>query len=200
MVTSFPPARITRADRIPMSLPMTSKTGSTGPTSSRTSFSRVDELLCAEVEHHLTVGSASGADHVGAELTCELRHHRTDRAGSAVNEDALARLNAAVLDESLPRGLLPGNHRRAQTAEAIGPGRGPRQLARGESRRMNLNDDVVYRSLRRGPLHELHPSRSRGLVLDNDRFHCPPLCVECVVIFRIPSMTTKNTTRNSMLQ
>jgi hypothetical protein len=71
--------------------------------------------LCAEVERLLTVGSASGADHVGAELTCELRHHRTDRAGSAVNEDALARLNAAVLDESpatrsgqaSPRSLLP---------------------------------------------------------------------------------------------
>ena len=32
--------------------------------------------------------------------------------------------------------------------EAIGPGRGPRQLTRGESRRMNLNNDVVYRRFR----------------------------------------------------
>ena len=40
MVTSVPPARIRRADRFPMSPPMTSKTRSTPPTSSRTSFSR----------------------------------------------------------------------------------------------------------------------------------------------------------------
>src|SRR5438045_7511282 len=38
----------------------------------------VDELLRAEVERLLTVGSASGADDVGAELTCELRDHRPD--------------------------------------------------------------------------------------------------------------------------
>src|SRR6266478_5385633 len=41
----------------------------------------VDELLRAEVERLLTVGSASGADDVGAELTCELRDHRPDCAG-----------------------------------------------------------------------------------------------------------------------
>jgi len=29
---------------------------------------------------------------------------------------------------------------------------------------MNLNDDVVYRCLRFGPLHQLHPGRSRSLV------------------------------------
>ena len=34
-------------------------------------------------------GSASGSDDVGAGLTCELRRHRTDRAGRAVDEDAL---------------------------------------------------------------------------------------------------------------
>src|SRR5262245_15816691 len=38
----------------------------------------VDELLRAEVERLLTVGSASGADDVAAGLTCELRHHRPD--------------------------------------------------------------------------------------------------------------------------
>src|SRR5262249_19222120 len=64
----------------------------------------VDELLRAEVERLLTVGSASGADDVGAGLTCELRHHRTDCAGCAVHEDALPRLKAAVLEQSLPRG------------------------------------------------------------------------------------------------
>src|SRR6266704_6956564 len=51
----------------------------------------VDELLRAEVERLLTVGSASGADDVGAKLTCELRHHRTDCAGRAVHEHALPR-------------------------------------------------------------------------------------------------------------
>jgi Alcohol dehydrogenase GroES-like domain len=38
---------------------------------------KVDELLRSEVEHRLTVGGASGADHVGAGLTCELGYHRT---------------------------------------------------------------------------------------------------------------------------
>src|SRR5205823_8690284 len=42
---------------------------------------KVDELGRAEVECRLTVGGASGADDVGAELTCELRHHRPDCAG-----------------------------------------------------------------------------------------------------------------------
>src|SRR5262245_56326603 len=64
----------------------------------------VDELLRAEVERLLTVGSASGADDVGAELTCELRHHRPDCASRAVREDALPRLKTAVLEQSLPRG------------------------------------------------------------------------------------------------
>src|SRR5690242_21228570 len=35
----------------------------------------VDELLRAEVERLLTVGSASSTDDVAAGLTCELRHH-----------------------------------------------------------------------------------------------------------------------------
>ena len=64
----------------------------------------VDELLRAEVERRLTVGGASGTDDVGAGLTCELGHHRTDCAGRAVYEDALARLKAAVLEQPLPCG------------------------------------------------------------------------------------------------
>jgi hypothetical protein len=64
----------------------------------------VDELLRAEVERLLTVGSAAGADDVAAGLTCELRHHRPDCAGCAVREDALPRLKTAVLEQSLPRG------------------------------------------------------------------------------------------------
>src|SRR5205814_1293590 len=73
----------------------------------------VDELVCAEVERLLTVGSASGADDIGAELTCELRHDRTDCAGRAVHEDALPHLKAAVLDQSLPRGQAGHRHARA---------------------------------------------------------------------------------------
>src|SRR5262249_24262832 len=67
--------------------------------------------------------------------------------------------------------LLPGDRRCSVTVEAIGPGRGPRQLTRGESRGMNLNDDVVYRCLRLGPLHQLPPGRSRSLVRHHARLH-----------------------------
>src|SRR3954449_5552076 len=49
----------------------------------------VDDLLRAEVERLLAVGGPSGADDVGACLTCELRHHRPDGARRAVREDAL---------------------------------------------------------------------------------------------------------------
>ena len=42
---------------------------------------------------------------------------------------------------------------------------------------MNLNDNVVYRGLRLGPLHQLHPGRSRSLVRHNDCLHRPPACV-----------------------
>src|SRR5262245_523266 len=58
----------------------------------------VDELLRAEVERLLTVGSASGSDDVRTELTRELRNHRPDCAGRAVHEHALPRLKAAVLE------------------------------------------------------------------------------------------------------
>ena len=36
---------------------------------------------------------------------------------------------------------------------------------------MNLNDDVVYRCLRLGPLRQLHARRSRSLVRHNDCLH-----------------------------
>src|SRR5262245_24062976 len=64
----------------------------------------VDELLRAEVEGLLTVGGASGADDVGAGLSCELRRHGTDCACRTVHEDALPGLKTAVLEQSLPRG------------------------------------------------------------------------------------------------
>src|SRR5215475_3761056 len=37
----------------------------------------VDELLCAEVESHLTATRVPAADDVGASLACELGRHRT---------------------------------------------------------------------------------------------------------------------------
>ena len=218
-----------------MSPPMTSNTRSTSADVFEDVVLEVDELLRAEVERLLTVGGASGADDVGAELTCELRDHRPDCAGRAVREDALPRPKAAVLEQSLPRGeardrqarahrevdvarqrrevacldrhvlgqgavaipvreaehplsyrqsrravaeggdhsgqLVAGDRRCSVTVAAIGPGRGPRQLSPDESRRMNLNDDVVYRCLRLGPLHQLHPGRSRSLVRYHDRLH-----------------------------
>src|SRR5246500_6087948 len=43
---------------------------------------------------------------------------------------------------------------------------------------MNLNNDVVYRRLRLGPLPQLHPGRSRSLVRHHDRLHRPPPGVE----------------------
>src|SRR5690242_5215208 len=174
----------------------------------------VNELLRAEVERLLTVGRASGADDVGAGLARELRHHRTDCAGRAVREDALPRLKAAVLEQSLPRSeagdwqarahrevdvarqrrevacldgyilrqgavaipvgeaehplsyrqsrravaesgdhsgqLVAGYRRWSVTVAAIGPGRGPLHLSWDESRRAHLNENVVYRYLRRG--------------------------------------------------
>src|SRR5438477_6798551 len=42
---------------------------------------------------------------------------------------------------------------------------------------MNPNNDIVYRCLRLGPLHQLHPGRSRSLVRHHDRLHRPPPCV-----------------------
>src|SRR5262249_33554792 len=72
-------------------------------------------------------------------------------------------------DHSGPPGA--GDGRCWVTVAAIGPGRGPRHLSRDDSRRMNLNDDVVYRCLRLGPLHQRHPGRSRSLIRHNDRLH-----------------------------
>jgi hypothetical protein len=39
---------------------------------------------------------------------------------------------------------------------------------------MNLNDNLVYRRFRLGPLHQRHPSRSRELVRHHNRLHPAP--------------------------
>src|SRR6516225_6428222 len=84
------------------------------------------------------------------------------------------------------RQLVAGDRRRPVTAEAIDPSRGPRQFIPGESRRMNLDNDIAVirareagerRPLRLAPLHQLHPGRSRSLVRHHDRLHRPPPCV-----------------------
>jgi hypothetical protein len=84
--------------------------------------------------------------------------------------------------------LVPGDRRCSVTVEAIGPGRGPRQFTRGESRRMNLNDDVVYRCLRLGPLHQRHPRRSRSLVRHNDCLHDNSLLGHCLFAGNVAGM------------
>jgi hypothetical protein len=43
---------------------------------------------------------------------------------------------------------------------------------------MNLNDDVVYRCRPLGPLHQLHASRTSGLIGHHNRLHRAPSCVE----------------------
>ena len=70
--------------------------------------------------------------------------------------------------------LVPRDRRRPVTTATIGPGRGPRQLSRDESRRMNLNNDVVYRRFRLGPLRQSHPRRPRSLIRHHDRLHQEP--------------------------
>src|SRR5262249_11781061 len=67
--------------------------------------------------------------------------------------------------------LLPGDRRCSVTVEAIGPGRGPRQLTRGDSHGMTLNTAAVYRALRPGPPRRVHHARSRSLVRYHDRLH-----------------------------
>src|SRR5919109_443363 len=74
--------------------------------------------------------------------------------------------------------LVPGDRGRSVTVEAIGPGRRPTQLSVNESRGVNLNDNVVDRWLWLGPLHQLHPGRSRSLVRHHYRLHLSPPCKE----------------------
>src|SRR5918996_2276333 len=113
VVTSVPPAPIRPADRFPDVAADDIENQIDSADVLEDVVVEVDELLRAEVERLLTVGSASGADDVSAELTCELRHHRTDCACRAVHEDTLPRLKAAVLEQSLPRSQARHRHARA---------------------------------------------------------------------------------------
>ena len=73
--------------------------------------------------------------------------------------------------------FVSGDRRRSVTVEPIGPSRRPTQLSVDESRRMNLNDDIVDRCLRLGKLRQLHSGRSRRPVRHNDCLHRPPAYV-----------------------
>src|SRR5262249_52414044 len=86
--------------------------------------------------------------------------------------------------------LVPGDRRGSVTVAAIGPGRGPLQLSRDESRRMNLNDDVVYRCRRLGPLGQLHPGRSRSLIRYHDCLHSAAISVRSVTVCPSSAMST----------
>jgi hypothetical protein len=52
---------------------------------------------------------------------------------------------------------------------------------------MNLNNDVVYRRLRLGPLHQLHPGRSRSLIRHHKRLHRSPPCADLIFMTYSPS-------------
>src|SRR6185369_16863127 len=82
--------------------------------------------------------------------------------------------------------LVPGDRGRSVTVEAIGPGRRPTELSVNESRGINLNDNVVDRWLRLGPLHQLHPGRSRGLVRHHYRLHLSPPCLATLPGYSAP--------------
>ena len=81
---------------------------------------------------------------------------------------------------SIPGQFVSGDRRRTVTTDAIDPGRGPCQFIPGERRRINLNNDLIYRRLRVGSLQQLHPGGSRSLIRRYDRIHRLPPCVECL--------------------
>src|SRR3569623_628764 len=62
---------------------------------------------------------------------------------------------------------------------------------------MNLDDDVDYRRLRLGPLHQPHSCRSRSLIRHHDRFHGPPPCARYIVIGRIPFVDNREYDRET---
>jgi hypothetical protein len=63
---------------------------------------------------------------------------------------------------------------RPVAVESIGPGGGPCQLITGESRSVNLNDNVTYCCVRLGSIHEFHSRGSRSLICYYDCFHNTP--------------------------
>jgi hypothetical protein len=73
-----------------------------------------------------------------------LSHHSSEREGDVFRISGMP--GAVHISGTSNIALLTGfNWYSKFAARAIGPSRGPRQLIPGESRRMNLNNDVVYR-------------------------------------------------------
>ena len=88
---------------------------------------QIDELVRAKLQRLLPVGGTSGGNDVGSELARKLRRDRTDRTGGAMNKDALACLEAAMLRQSLPGGQA--GDRQAATVNSTSPGSGTRLRA-----------------------------------------------------------------------
>src|SRR5215468_714524 len=105
--------------------------------------------------------------------TISLSWARSDSTTKSTAKPSAGRASAGptTVTSVPPARIRPADRFWMSPLAAIGPGRGPRQFSRDESRRMNLNDDVVYGCLRFGLLHELHPGRSRSLVRYHDCFH-----------------------------
>src|SRR5262249_7328957 len=103
MDTSVPPARIRRADRFPMSPPMTSNTRSTPPTSSKASLSRSTNSLAPKSSAFARSAARPVPVRGGAPLTGGLAPHSPAGARRAVREDALSSPKAAVVEQPLPR-------------------------------------------------------------------------------------------------
>lgn len=61
----------------------------------------INKLLSTGVERFLTVGSTPGSHDVSTSLSCELRHHCSDRAVGAVREEVLTRLKAPMLEQPM---------------------------------------------------------------------------------------------------
>src|SRR5215475_11234674 len=119
---------------------------------------KVDELLRAEVERLLTVGGASGADDVGAGLSCELRHHRPDCSGRAVHEDALPCLKAAVHEQSLPRSQA--RHRRASAYCEVDVARQRREVTCLDGRVLRQGATAIRVREAEHPLSHRQPRRA----------------------------------------
>jgi hypothetical protein len=65
---------------------------------------QIDELMSPEVECSLTIGSATGANYMGAEFTRQLGDHGSYCARRAVRYYTLSGLKVPVIKQTLPSG------------------------------------------------------------------------------------------------
>ena len=97
------------------------------------------------------MSSASGADDVRAGLTSELRCHRTDYAGRTVHQDALPRLETAVLEQ--PPATRSGPTSRRSRRREVDTARQRREIAR-------LDDHILRQRAVANPVREAEQSLS----------------------------------------